>query len=97
METVKAPKISKEDFVLLKSKLDFIQTEMAKDVSRDTYNQADQYEMQKALWNIAQLLPDTYLRKKSGFIWGDKFIETLGKGYDIGTLRKMSLTRCKVN
>ena len=89
METVIAPKISQENYDLLRSKLDFIQTEMAKDVSSDTYNQADQYEMQKALWNIAQLLPSQYLRKKSGFIWGDKFIETLGKGYDIGTLRKM--------
>ena len=62
METVKAPKISTDDFVLLKSKLDFIQTEMAKDVSSDTYNQADQYEMQKALWNIARLIPSTYAR-----------------------------------
>ena len=82
-----------EKMNLLGEQLNYVRSEIAKNLNPDTYNSGDEHGILRALSAISNLIPAEPLRKKYGYINPStgEMLPTLGKGLDDVTLRKYYL------
>jgi len=92
---IKVPSMDQEDLDMLTEKWNYITSEVAKDVNPATYGQGDQYGMTRALWVVAQLIPESFLRSKKGIMVGDEFINLYKEEYDEPTIRRLYFDKLK--
>ena len=92
---VKVPSMDQEDLDMLTKKWDYITSEAAKDINPATYGQGDQYGMTQALWVVANLVPESFLRSKKGIMVGDEFINLYQEEYDEPTIRRLYFDKLK--
>jgi len=86
---ITVPSMDQADLDMLTEKWSYIRSEVAKDLNPNTYGQADQLGMQRALAVIVQLIPRSFLEKKKGIMIGDEFINLYQTDYDDPTMRKL--------
>jgi hypothetical protein len=87
--------MDQEDLDMLTEKWNYITAEVAKDVNPATYGQGDQYSMTQALWIVANLVPESFLRSKKGIMVGDEFINLYKEEYDEPTIRRLYFDKLK--
>ena len=85
----RVPSMDQEDLDMLNKKWDYITSEVDKDVNPATYGQGNQEEMSRALFVVAQLVPESFLRSKKGIMVGDEFINLFKEDYDEPTMRRI--------